>query len=1094
MKKSFILLLSFLTNSFLFGQSAEVGTTLSGGKLFIKGSPDASELTRDAQSSLQKADRQFFIENKGQWPSEVLFMTRINGLDAWITKNGIVYDFYKMRKRNNTQTEKQNIQVPGKFDPANQGESERYGQVMRMTLQNANPTPSSEGIEKSVAYYNYFLGNDLSKWASNVALYKEALVKNVYIGIDARYYFEEGKLRYDYIVQPGANADRVKMIFEGVDKTNINQAGELVFTTRFGKVKQVGLYSYQENNGNKEEVASRFEKDSKGKISFEIGDYDKEKPLFIDPLLYSTYIGGTAGEEGRSIAIDGSGNAYITGYTESTGYPTTPGAYDQLLSGADVFVTKLNSSGTGLLYSTFIGGATGQNRGFSIAIDVSGNAYITGLTKATDYPTTSGAFDEIQNDAGGLGGDGDVFVTKLNNSGNALIYSTFIGGLAYELGYSIALDASGNSYITGYTYSTNFPTTAGALDQTINGQADVFVTKINSTGTALFYSTFIGGADTDIGYSIAIDASGNAYVTGGAGSSNFPTSVGAYDITPNGNYDVFVTMVNGSGSALIYSTLIGGAGEDQSYSIAIDGSGNAYITGFTSSSGFPTTVGAYDQVWNNTDVFVTKLNSSGTALLYSTFIGGGWVDYGFSIAIDGSGSAYITGYTQSDVFNPPDFPTTAGSYDQTWNGDWDVFVTKLNSGGSALLYSTFIGGNGRDIGTSIAIDGSGNAYITGWTYLSDYPTTAGAYNELFIGNVDVFVTKLGLSTAVTINVSPSSNSPVCAGNILNLSVSASGGTLPYSYSWSGPNGFTSTLQNPSIAGVTTAASGIYSITITDANANTGNASTTVTVNSLPVASITASLPACITGCVTLTASGGVSYLWSTGSTSSSIISCTAGTFTVTVTDANSCSSNAQITLSSPVLCPVPTNPVTSLITGSTAQLNWETNTCAISYNVQYRKVGTTNWTSKNTSGNIGFLDIKGLKKGLTYEWQVRTKCSNNPGAVYSAFTSLVTFTTSSSLARSGEATTEEETSKITPTALVVYPNPASQQISLNVSGYEGKWNLKVVNVLGQQVIFHTVELKGRQTYSINISALAQGIYKVILFNDSGVITGTFMKG
>jgi hypothetical protein len=453
---------------------------------------------------------------------------------------------------------------------------------------------------------------------------------------------------------------------------------------------------------------------------------------FAGALGYSTYLGGGGDDRGYGIAIDGSGNTYITGGTSSSDFPTTSGAFDTSYNGGDVFVTKVDSTGTALVYSTYLGSG-GDDRGYGIALDSSGNVYITGLTYSSDFPTTPGAFDTSYN-----GVYCDVFVSKLNASGTALVYSTYLGGGSSDVGSDIAIDSSGNTYITGYTYS-DFPTTPGAFDTSYNGPEDVFVSKLNASGTVLVYSTYLGAWDRDYGYGIAVDSSGNAYITGFTWSSNFPTTPGAFDISLDGLSNVFVTKLNASGTALVYSTYLGG-GDDEGHDIAIDGLGNAYITGYTRGGlgRFPTTPGAFDTSYNGSgDVFVTKLNASGTALVYSTYLGGGDYDEGWGIAIDVSGNAYVSGDTFSS-----DFTTTPDALDTTYNGDTDVFVTKLNASGTALVYSTYLGGGSDDWGRGITIDGLGNAYITGWIGSSNFPTTAGALDTSYNGgSYDVFVTK-----------------------------------------------------------------------------------------------------------------------------------------------------------------------------------------------------------------------------------------------------------------------------------------------------------------------------------------------------------------
>ncbi|MFB3894967.1 MAG: beta strand repeat-containing protein [bacterium] len=454
-------------------------------------------------------------------------------------------------------------------------------------------------------------------------------------------------------------------------------------------------------------------------------------------LVYSTYLGGSADDYGYGIAIDSSGNAYITGLTYSTDFPTTLGVYDTSANGSsDVFITKLNTNGTGLVYSTFLGGSgLDSNANYldlnwhgDIAVDKDGDVYISGRTNSSDFPTTPNAIDISFN------GAVDAFVSKLNSDGSILLYSTYLGGTGEDYGGGIAIDNSGNAYITGLTYSSDFPTTPSAFDPSFNGVYDAFVSKLNADATELVYSTYLGGSTYDWGQDIAVDSSDNAYVTGFT-YGGFPVTPGAYDITHNGSYeDVFVTKLNADGSVLLYSTYIGGSVMDYAMGIAIDGLGNAYLSGNAHSDDYPTTPGAYDTSFNGggSDVFITKLNPAGADLVYSTYLGGSSSDWGYGIAIDNSGNAYVTGVTYS-----VDFPTTLGAFETSYKS---IFVSKLNANGTALDYSTFLGGGGG--GDAIAVDDSGIAYITGWTSSPDFPTTSDAFDTSANGSYDAFVTKL----------------------------------------------------------------------------------------------------------------------------------------------------------------------------------------------------------------------------------------------------------------------------------------------------------------------------------------------------------------
>jgi hypothetical protein len=682
-----------------------------------------------------------FIENKGQWHPDVLYLCRLGGLDAWITKWGVNYTFFKLEEKPSAQARE-----PFLREKFGRREVELIGHRVLMKLRGCAAHPQREGRELLAGYYNYLIGNDPTRHATYVRRYQEAWVKGVYAGIDMRYYLEGGRLRYDWVVQPGGDPSQIVFGLEGSEKTYIDSEGRLVFTTRFGEVKLAELRVYQGDR----EIAGRFV-ERPGGWGIVVGSYDPTQPLVIDPLVYSTYIGGSDNEVGYGIAVDSSGNAYVTGYTSSTDYDVTPGAFQTTNGGlADVFVTKLNATGTALVYSTYIGGS-GYDGGYAIAVDGSGNAYVTGLTTSTNYDVTPGAFQTTKSTTDPT--ESDVFVTRLNATGTALVYSTYIGGSGEDRGNAIAVEGSGSAYVTGWTRSTDYDVTPGAFQTTHGGGYDVFVTKLNAAGTALVYSTYIGGSGGDEGYAIAVDSSGNAYVTGLTDSPDYDVTPGAFQTTNGGGFgDVFVTKLNAAGTALVYSTYIGGSGFEVGRGIAVDSSGNAYVTGPTSSTDYDVTPGAFQTTnGGEADVFVTKLNAAGTALVYSTYIGGSGDDYGSAIAVDGSGNAYVAGITYST-----DYDVTPGAFQTTKGGGVDVFVTKLNATGTALVYSTYIGGSNDDVGYAIAVDGSGYAYVTGYTESTNYDVTPGAFQTTFGGGADVFVTKVCHSTIIGNACQPSS--------------------------------------------------------------------------------------------------------------------------------------------------------------------------------------------------------------------------------------------------------------------------------------------------------------------------------------------------
>ena len=433
---------------------------------------------------------------------------------------------------------------------------------------------------------NYFVGNDKSKWKANIPAFDSVSLGEAYKGIEIRLKTYGKKVEKIFTVQPGADPKVIKLKMEGAKSLKITGKGELEIETGLGAVKFSKPLAYQEKDGKRTpvQVAYFLVENTYG---FEMGDYDNTYPLIIDPVLnYSTYLGGyeTGEEIIEDIAVDSFGNVYVTGVTSASDFPVTSGAYDTTLSSTDGVVAKINpnlSGSSSLIYSTFLGGTNGATTLNAIAVDTSGNAYVTGWTTSTDFPTTSGAYDNT-----GPSSYSKVVMTKVNSTGTGLLYSTYLGGSLSDFGYGIAVDSSGNAYVTGDTSSTNFPTTSGAYDETFNLFGDVFVTKIDplqSGANSLIYSTYLGGGWSDNAQDIAVDGSGNAYITGHTLSdADFPiVGAGALQDTFGGGTDAFVTQLDSVGATLIYSTFLGGAGyEYGGSSIAVDGDGSAYVTGF----------------------------------------------------------------------------------------------------------------------------------------------------------------------------------------------------------------------------------------------------------------------------------------------------------------------------------------------------------------------------------------------------------------------------------------------------------------------------------------------------------------------------------
>ncbi len=747
--------------------SAGVGVFAIALAIWMNGSGATTSAVRESDNRAQVLNAYSnlpvtFVENHGQADSRVRFYAQGPRYAFHFTRDAALLTF----------TEDANA---------------RRGVVLGLRFVGANPQVTVEGADRAAGEVNYLLGSDPSRWQTSLPRYSQVVYRELWPGVDMLLRDQSGSLKYEFHVRPGARISDIRLAYSGSNGTVLDGRGGLLIQTAMGTIRDAQPLAYQEIDGARVLVASRYEltpaTGGESKYGFVVGaGYDPARELIIDPGLdYSTFLGGTSHEIGYGIAVDSAGNAYVTGLTQSPNFPTTAGAFDR--TGAtqnflDAFVTKLNPSGTALVYSTFLGGGNFE-WGRAIAIDGAGNAYIAGQTKSSDFPTTGGAFDRTFNvdTCPRCGVDQyDAFVTKLNAAGSALVYSTFLGGFDIDDALAIAVDGSGNAYIGGETGSSNFPVTSGAFDTTKNGEYDAFVTKLNAAGSALVYSTYLGGLLVDMAVTIAVDGSGNAHVAGSTRSPDFPTTAGAFDTTPGGEFDAFVTKLNAAGSALLYSTLLGGSGFDGASSVALDAAGNAYVAGGTGSPEFPTTPGAFDTTSGGG--FITKLNPAGSALVYSTFLHGASPG---GVLVDGTGNAWFGGG------GTPDFPTTPDAFDRTHNGMGDVTIGALNPDGSALIFGTFLGGSGSEAANDIAFDPGGNVIAVGHTYSTDFPTTAGAFDRVWNGDMlifwgDAFVAKFATGAAPPPPPPPPPSAP--AAPALNSPANAATVTQPITLDWS----------------------------------------------------------------------------------------------------------------------------------------------------------------------------------------------------------------------------------------------------------------------------------------------------------------------
>jgi hypothetical protein len=630
-----------------------------------------------------------------------------------------------------------------------------------MQVLGANMASRVVGAAELPGKVNYFIGNDPAKWRTNVATYAQVKYENVYPGVDLIYYGNQGRLEYDFVIAPGADPGLIALRFRGGSDVAVDQNGDLLLNSEDVRFQKPVVY--QNNDGTRKPVESQYVMTAENTIRFTVGDYDRSKPLVIDPVLvYSTYLGGSGQDFGSGVAADASGNTYVTGQAFSFDFPTLNALQSTNAGSAfdpsNVFITKINASGSSLVYSTYLGG-NGRDAGSGIAIDPSGNVYVTGRANSFDFPTVN-ALQAVSHACCGVNGT-TGFVAKLNSAGSALIYSTYLGGFGEDSGNAIATDAAGNAYVTGMTGSPNqpcdacnFPTTANALQPNLGGVSgasnNAFVTKINPNGSALIFSTYLGGSSSDAGNSIAVDTAGNVYVTGTAQSSNFPT---ANALQPNrtGGENAFVTKINPSGSTFVYSTYLGGSSPtgDSGDGIAVDSSGNAYVSGSTFSADFPTVNPVQSTLKGVSDAFLTKINASGSALVYSTFLGGSGTEFAGGVAVDDLGNAYIAGATEST-----DFPTLNALQATVGGPSFDGFVTEINPSGGALIYSTYLGGSGDDFAGGIALDPLGNVYVSGSTNSANFPSVNALQHGLGgSGANNAFVTMIASTIATRLNLS-----------------------------------------------------------------------------------------------------------------------------------------------------------------------------------------------------------------------------------------------------------------------------------------------------------------------------------------------------
>ncbi len=770
----------------LLGATLVVGALVAGALAGAARPTNAAAATHVAKKEADRALAGYgrlplaFEPNLGQAPAQVNYMSRGAGFGVYLRPTTALLTVH--------------ARTPGR-GPATATRSA----AVAMDLLGGNPAASGQALGKLPGKANYLIGKNPANWKTDLATFRRVRFAEVYRGIAVDYYGNGSSLEYDFRVAPGADPSRIRLSMRGARDVRLDSRGNLDIVVPGGLIRQQAPISYQDVNGTRRAVASKFALAKNGEVSFRLGKYDRSRPLIIDPsLVFGTYLGGTGKDEGLGIAVDETGNSYITGYTASTDFRKTRDAFDTNANGGtNAFISKLNNQGSALIYSTYLGG-DGDDMGTGIQVfrnpaDGLVYAVISGCTLSTDFPTTAkNAYIsddpdlELNPDGSVKTNHWDAFVTEINSNGSFLIYSSYYGGDLDDCAYGVSLtdgtsfSANGSGFpirvaaIAGQTFSTDLPTTVGTFDSTLNsdtGDAFAAAFALWEVRDASFLSgTYFGGGRVDIANGVFLDSVGRIYLVGSTRSTDLPISAGA--LQPEGDEagTAFVARIDGVGGtlALGYSTYLGSPHDgliEEGLGIDVDGSGEAYVVGATNSVLFPTTAGAYQQdlkldftsnpLGNPTiDAFFSRLNFTGTTLVYSTLLGGTASDVARSVAIDAIGVAHITGDTQSN-----NFPSKFSLFRPRANAGQalsDVFVVHIDptlTGTDGLRFGTFLGSPGHEVGRSIAVDECGNDYVTGYVGFAQFAVTNGSLDASYNGKGDAFITKITQMAIYNLDIS-----------------------------------------------------------------------------------------------------------------------------------------------------------------------------------------------------------------------------------------------------------------------------------------------------------------------------------------------------
>ena len=673
-----------------------------------------------------------FEPNRGQYSPEVQFGARTESLRLSVLASAI------------------RIETPGTQNPL----EIQWAGGQRLSIEGEGQLPGTS---------NYILGASPARWRTNIPTFAKVRVHNIQSGVDLVVYGNQNQLEYDLDLAAGVAAESVSLHLTGARRLSRTKDGDLLIDCGSGLIiREHRPVVYQFQHGRKVPLVASY-RIRGSDVSFRVAKHDAAKPLVIDPMLsFSAEFGGTGSDRGKAVAVDSSGYIYIVGDTSSLDFPMVQPYEDWPTTAASVsnprhiFVTKLLPDASNIVFSTYLGGSSGES-GRGVAVDPSGNTYVIGSTVSTNYPVTTGT---LQSTTTPTGRTNHIVLTKLSTNGGSLVYSAVIGGSSDDEVAGLAIDGGGDAFLTGTTNSTDFPVTNGAHNDLeklngLNSAAKIFVTEVNPTATAFVYSAVIGGTGVDQGTALAIDGSGNAYIAGTTTSTDFPVTQGALETASNitgSNTRGVIAKIAAGGASVAFATYLGGTGSEQMAGLALDYAGNIFVTGLTTSSNFPTTSGSYLAPINGSAnaVFITKIKTDGSAILYSSIFGGMNNAVG-GIAVDQNSQASVAGTVNNGLAvtaGAPQILPGDGAAPPGVSGTTNAFVLELNSAGTAPVFSTYLGGVNASA-SAITVDQSGDVIVTG-SGDSSFPVTAGTYESVDKGQV--FVAEISESSSCSFSV------------------------------------------------------------------------------------------------------------------------------------------------------------------------------------------------------------------------------------------------------------------------------------------------------------------------------------------------------